>query len=260
MSYNRNASQEVSEFIAQNIRSGVWKPGDKIWSENEFCSNLPVSRIAVRDAIANLTAISVLRKIRGSGTYVEDLDNASLEGTRYFALNIEDVLDLMELRYVLEPYCTRLFIERATADELQELSDCYENMVRNSNNDKKDYYSNRFHYLITLGSKNKFIVKIMDYLNDNMLSHQQLLSKGDRQKNNEIGTEYHQKILQAIKDKDKEMAEVYSRYHIRLGMEVYRAALEKKRLAEEEAQAAAVQEPAAQEPAPQETAPQGSTQ
>ena len=64
MSYNHNASQKVSDFITQNILSGEWKSGDKIWSENEFCSYLGVSRIAVRDAIANLTAISVLRKVQ----------------------------------------------------------------------------------------------------------------------------------------------------------------------------------------------------
>ena len=229
MSYNHKANQEVSEFITERILSGVWKPGDKIWSENEFCNNLNVSRIAVRDAISNLTAISVLRKIRGSGTYVESLDNASLEGTRYFTLSIRNVLDLMELRYALDPYCAGLFAERATPEEVQELADCYDNMIKNKDNAKKDYYSNQFHYLLAQGSKNRFIIKIMDYLNDNMLSHQQLLSKGDRQRNYEIGAEYHLKIVQAIRDGDKEMAEIYCRYHIRLGMDVYRAALAKQR-------------------------------
>ena len=244
MSYNHKANQEVSEFITQKILSGVWKPGDKIWSENEFCANLNVSRIAVRDAIANLTAISVLRRIRGSGTYVESLDNASVEGTRYFTLDIEGVLDLMELRYALDPYCAGLFTERASAEEIQELSDCYDNMIKNKDNAKKDYYSNRFHYLLALGSKNTFIIKIMDYLNDNMLSHQQILSKGDRQKNYAIGAEYHQKILQAIKDKDREMAEVYCRYHIRLGMDVYRAALRKQKAQAAEGEAKTAEEPA----------------
>lgn len=169
MSYNHNASQKVSDFITQNILSGEWKSGDKIWSENEFCSYLGVSRIAVRDAIANLTAISVLRKVRGSGTYVEILDNASLEGTKYFALNIEDVLELMEFRIIIEPYCTELFTERATPEEIQALEDSYYNMLKYHDDEKKDYYSNQFHHLIALGSKNKFIIKIMNYLNENML-------------------------------------------------------------------------------------------
>ena len=62
MAYNHNARQTVIDFITNNIQSGTWQPGDKIWSENEFCTNLNVSRIAVRDAISNLTAISVLKK------------------------------------------------------------------------------------------------------------------------------------------------------------------------------------------------------
>lgn len=229
MSYNHNANQEVSDFITEKIQSGEWKPGDKIWSENEFCSNLNVSRIAVRDAIANLTALSVLRKVRGSGTYVEDLDNTSLEGTRYFSLGVEDVLELMEFRYALEPYCTELFTERATPEDIQTLEDCYYNMLRNPNTIEKDYYSNGFHRQIALGTKNKFIIKIMEYLNDSMLSHHKLLSQGDRKKNYQIGATYHYKMLQAIKARDKEMASIYCRYHIRLGMDVYRSALEKQK-------------------------------
>lgn len=234
MAYNHNARQEVSDFITEKIHSGEWQPGDKIWSENEFCNNLNVSRIAVRDAIANLTAISVLRKVRGSGTYVEDLDNASLEATHYFTLGLEDVLELMEYRYSLEPYCAELFIDRATPEEIQELENCYYNMLRHPTSTEKDYYSNRFHHLIAIGTKNKFIIKIMEYLNENMLHHQMILSKNVRKKNFQVGATYHYKILQAIKAGDKESAAFYSRYHIRLGMDLYRSVLKKQQKKEKE--------------------------
>ena len=229
MAYNHNARQTVIDFITNNIQSGTWQPGDKIWSENEFCTNLNVSRIAVRDAISNLTAISVLKKIRGSGTYVENLDNASLEGTRYFSLGLENVLELMEFRYYLEPHCAELFAERATEEEIQELEDCYYSMLCHQNSDEKDYCSNRFHHLIALGTKNSFIIKITEYLDENMLCHQILLSKNVQKKNFQVGATYHYKILQAIKARAKEMAGVYCRYHIRLGMELYRSVLEKQK-------------------------------
>lgn len=231
MSYNHKASQDITDFITQNIRSGHWKPGDKIWSENEFCGNLGVSRIAVRDAIANLTALSILKKVRGSGTYVESLDNTSLEGIQYFSLKLEDVLDLMEFRYVMDPYCTELFTERASSEEIDQLEACYYDMLKNRNSEQKSFYSNQFHRIIALGSKNKFITKIMDYLNEGMISHQQLLSKGDQKKNFQIGATYHYKILQAIKSRDKEMAGIYCRYHIRLGIDVYRSSLKKQEAA-----------------------------
>lgn len=233
MAYNHKASQEINDFISDKIQSGAWEPGDKIWSENEFCTNLGVSRIAVRDAIANLTAISVLRKVRGSGTYVENLDNASLEGTRYFSLKIEDVLELMEFRYIMDPYCTELFAERATEEEIRQLEDSYYSMLHHRNNEEKDFYSNSFHHIIAVGTKNKFIIKIMEYLNENMLCHQKLLSKGLRKENYQVGVTYHYKMLQAIKAHDKEMAGIYCRYHIRLGMDLYRTALEREHQAKE---------------------------
>lgn len=233
MAYNHNARQEVSDFITEKIHSGEWQPGDKIWSENEFCTNLGVSRIAVRDAIANLTAISVLRKARGSGTYVEEMDNASLEGIHYFSLDLEDVLDLMEFRYSMEAYCAELFTERASEEDIKELEECYYNMLHHPETKEKDFYSNQFHHLIAIGTKNKFIIKIMEYLNDNMLHHQILLSKRVRKKNFQIGATYHYKILQAIKARDKEMAATYMRYHIRLGMEQYKEVLNKEKHKEE---------------------------
>ena len=135
----------------------------------------------------------------------------------------------MEFRYIIDPYCTELFTERATPEEIQELENSYYNMLKHHDNEKKDYYSNQFHHLIALGSKNKFIIKIMDYLNENMLDHQKLLSKGSRRQNYQNGVTYHYKMLQAIKSHDKEMAGIYCRYHIRLGMELYRDALEHKK-------------------------------
>lgn len=228
MAYHNEASETVSDFISNKIQSGVWNPGDKIWSETEFCQNLNVSRIAVRDAITNLTAISVLKKIRGSGTYVENMENTTLEGLRYFSLDLEDVLELMEFRYILDPYCTELFTKHATEEEIARLEECYYLMLEHRNDEKKDYYSNQFHHLIAMGSRNKFLIKVMEYLNENMLCHQKLLSKGSRKKNFQVGVSYHYKMLKAIKERDSEMAGIYCRYHIRLGMNVYREALEKQ--------------------------------
>lgn len=223
MAYNNNASQDISNFIIQKIHTDIWRPGDKIWSESEFCTNLNVSRIAVRDAISSLTAISVLKKVKGSGTYVEDPDNVSLEGIRYFTMEAKDVLQLMEFRYIMDSYCTELFAERATESEIQELEDCYLCMVRNQYDlDKYNHYANLFHLLIAKGSKNQFIIKIMEYLHDNMLSHQNILSQDMRKEKYHIGIIYHNKMLQAIKERDSEMAAAYCRYHIRQSMEIYR--------------------------------------
>ncbi|MCI8649446.1 MAG: FadR family transcriptional regulator [Anaerotruncus sp.] len=225
MAYTNNASQVISDFIVENIQSGTWIPGDKIWSESEFCQNLDVSRIAVRDAIANLSAISVLKKVKGSGTYVEQPENVSLEGIRYFKMTPEDMLELMEFRYLMDSYCTELFTQRATDKEIRELEECYHKMIEHRGDlETYNFYSNEFHLLIARGSKNHFILKVIEYLRDNMLTHQNVLSQDIQKEKFRIGISYHYKILQAIKQRDTEMAGTYCRYHIRRSMELYRNA------------------------------------
>ncbi|WP_368220610.1 FadR/GntR family transcriptional regulator [Anaerotruncus rubiinfantis] len=223
MSYNNNASQEVSDYIINNIQSGVWKPGDKIWSESEFCAHLDVSRIAVRDAIASLSAISVLKKVKGSGTYVEDPDNVSLEGIRCFLMKTEDMLELMEFRHIMDSYCTELFAERATEEEIRDLEECYYQMLQNyKNKERYDYFANEFHLKIARGCKNQFISKVMEYLRDSMLTHQNILSHEINRKKYQIGVTYHYRMLQMIKQRDSKMAGAYCRYHIRESMELFR--------------------------------------
>lgn len=225
MSYNNNASNEISDFIIHNIRSGIWKPGDKIWSESEFCQNLNKSRIAVRDAIASLSAISVLKKIKGSGTYVENPENVSLEGIRYFVMNDEDTLELMEFRYIMDSYCTELFVKRATDEEIKRLEECYYNMLSNRNDLKAyNYYANEFHLLIARGCKNQFISRVMEYLRDDLLNHQNILSQDMRIEKYQIGTTYHYRMLMAIKDRDPDMAGAYCRHHIRKSIDLFRKA------------------------------------
>ncbi len=225
MSYNNNASKEISDFIIRNIQSGVWKPGDKIWTESEFCQKLDKSRIAVRDAISGLSAIMVLKKVKGSGTYVENPSNTSLDGIRYFTMDDEGTLELMEFRYIMDPYCTELFVERATDEEIKQLEECYYNMLANRGDQEVyDQWGNEFHLLIARGCKNQFILRVMEYLRDILLTHQNILSHGMRTEKFQIGVSYHYRMLNAIKERDADMAGAYCRHHIRKSIELFRKA------------------------------------
>ena len=230
LSYNNQASTLVSDYIIKQIKNGVWKPGDKIWSENDFCENLNVSRIAVRDAISSLVAISVLKKIKGSGTYVGRQEECSLEGSQFFAMSTRDVLDLMEFRLSLDPYCTGLFVERATEEDIAELEECYHNMIRSRNNlSEYNYYSNEYHLIISRCTRNSFIIKVSEFLRNNFQDHQNSLSDNMHKEKFQIGMIYHKKILDAIKERDKDMAVAYCSYHIRLSMKIYEKVIENKK-------------------------------
>lgn len=62
---------QLKEVIRQAIGSGIWKPDTKIPSERELCDRYNVSRITVRQAIAEAEKDGLLYKIQGKGTFVK---------------------------------------------------------------------------------------------------------------------------------------------------------------------------------------------
>jgi len=59
----------TNDFL-DKIRSGEWKPGRQIPTEEELCKSFNVSKITVRRAVANLVFDGQLERIQGKGTFV----------------------------------------------------------------------------------------------------------------------------------------------------------------------------------------------
>ncbi len=64
--------QELIDYIMELIDDGILTPGTKLASENELAGQFHISRQTVRRAIGVLEGQGVLRRVRGSGTYMKD--------------------------------------------------------------------------------------------------------------------------------------------------------------------------------------------
>lgn len=62
--------QQIKEFIVEKIENKEWKPGDKIYSENQMFDWFNVSRNTVKKAIEDLEQEGVLYRLQGKGTFV----------------------------------------------------------------------------------------------------------------------------------------------------------------------------------------------
>lgn len=62
--------QQLYEQLEGRIRSGQWKPGDRIPPESELITQYEVSRITVRKVLAMLVAEGLLVRERGRGSFV----------------------------------------------------------------------------------------------------------------------------------------------------------------------------------------------
>lgn len=105
------------------IEDGGFRPGMKLLPERALAEKLGVGRPAIREAIKALSILDVLESRRGDGTYVKSV--AALRSgwpSKMELLNSNfEMLDLLEVRKIVEPQAARLAATRATEAQLQKI-------------------------------------------------------------------------------------------------------------------------------------------
>jgi GntR family transcriptional regulator, transcriptional repressor for pyruvate dehydrogenase complex len=116
-------SNNVLALFKQMIREGQIRPGERLPNERDLARRLGVSRPSLREAVRALAAMKILDVRHGDGTYVTSLDPELLAQPLQLILSIDSsfILDLFELRRIIEPAAAALAAKRATDEELQAL-------------------------------------------------------------------------------------------------------------------------------------------
>jgi DNA-binding FadR family transcriptional regulator len=66
----KTKSENVTNYIRQQIAQGRWTPNKRLPSERDLLKTLDVSRATLRDSLATLEAEGLVTRRHGSGTYV----------------------------------------------------------------------------------------------------------------------------------------------------------------------------------------------
>lgn len=105
---------QIAKLFRQRIERGEWRVGDRIPSLEELMAIYGVARSTLREALAQLETEGVIRRSRGSGTFI----TKDLSAQRWFKLptNWDDVL-----ASVADLTVRRLPIRQAGAGALPEL-------------------------------------------------------------------------------------------------------------------------------------------
>jgi len=161
----KRISDEVFEQIRELIIQGKLKPGDKLPPERELATQMGVSRPTLREAINKLEAKGLLEQRQGGGTFVKSLgddivDNAFEE----YAANKKDaILDIMEVRKILETWAAYTAAERITEKEINQLEQYLAEMEDALKGGQIGYDSDAdFHSTISYATKNIFLIHIMN--------------------------------------------------------------------------------------------------
>ncbi|WP_250657488.1 GntR family transcriptional regulator [Alkalimarinus coralli] len=188
--------------LRKDIVEGDIQAGSKL-SETELSTKYAVSRSVIREAINRLVSCHIVER------------KANV-GARVVSLTAEGIVDLYQIRESLEGMAARLAAKNMTDHEIADLNTLLNSHFQDVKNGES-YYQEAgdvdFHYRIILGSKNNHLISMLfDGLYHLVRMYRvQLGMAGPRVSD---AFDEHKHIVQAISNRDEELAEILMRRHI----------------------------------------------
>jgi DNA-binding GntR family transcriptional regulator len=216
-------SQQLRQMVAARLRAeileGILMPGE--WLRQEALARRHgVSQTPVREALKQLAAEGL----------VEDVP---YRGVRVVALRSEDVEDLYSCRAVIESRAARFAAANITDDEIEELEELYQQMVRCPVPERLGEYrelNRQFHAVIIAASRRSFLVRNLAQLwsafPSMLWSRVPPVADASAPGRDEPDTAEHAEIVAALRKRDSERAARAVRHHIEAACIALLAAME----------------------------------
>jgi GntR family transcriptional repressor for pyruvate dehydrogenase complex len=204
------------EKIRELIVSGVLQPGDRLPQENELAAELGISRNSMREAVRALEQARVLSVRHGSGTFVTSLEPALLLQGIAFAVDMlrdDTLLEVLEVRELLEPAATRLATQRMTPAKLARIREAFERHQVDHPVEELVRCDLEFHAAIVEAADNATLSSILDGLSSRTV-RQRIWGGIVGEKAVELTIEYHRRILEAIESGNPTLAEAAALVHV----------------------------------------------
>lgn len=217
---------QVYMQLKNQLMAGVWKPGEKLPSENELCASLGVSRVTVRAAIQQLEILGLVETRHGDGNFVKEFSGVNAFSTLHPFIQInenQDIMTVLEYRKIIEKGTIGLVAPKITQEDIDKLEETYKTMVALSETGEPQQQAEAdhlFHYRLAQISKNPIIVKVYELINvilsAAMVDIVKLLGT-------EMGLRYHRQLIDALKTRDKALCEAMMEAHIEETIQKIRA-------------------------------------
>lgn len=216
---SRGLPDQISGIIAEEIRLGRLKPGDRLPTEQRLCEAYGVSRAVIREAISRLKQDGLLVSQQGRGVFV------SAEGTgssfRLPDANLDDPEELrqiLELLIAVEVAATALAAERRSKKDLTAIGRALTSMAAAIEQGESGVDEDMgFHSAIVRASGNVYFQNFTAYLDARVRN----LIRAARTNTARFDglafkvQEEHEAIYRAIEARDVEAARTAAEHHLR---------------------------------------------
>ena len=210
------ATQAVVESLKSRIRDGKFKPGDQFPSEQLLLKEYDVSRLTLREALANLSALGIIEVRHGKGAFVQaKISVPALENVLIPIFPMHDpnrMNDLVEARNLIESEIAAKVAAIRTDQQITELMDLLEHDDRLCQS--AELYADRdyaFHLTLAKMAGNHFFYAMYQALHGQVRTFlfKYAYSITDR----EGALNRHKPILDAIVNQEVEQARQLAREH-----------------------------------------------
>ncbi|CAM3934987.1 FCD domain-containing protein [Cohnella lubricantis] len=222
----RIETQKSHEIVARDMRrrieAGEWTPGAKLPSVVDLAASYGVGRSTIREAVSALKAMGWLDVRHGGGTFVRQelpQENAPLAADAWLQ-GAESVLEILEVRQVLERGTAALAARRRSEEQLQQLRQALLRMelgLEADDSAESERADVSFHAAIAAAAGNSLLLSLMDSLSQRMTETiqrtRELWFYEEKASAEQLLIE-HKGIYQAIEDGDPEQAEARMEAHL----------------------------------------------
>ena len=217
---SQTLSKRISRALLTSILRGEIPPGNALPSEDDLASQFDVSRPVVREAVKELAVLGLVESRQGRSTRVTSPDDwnhfaPDLLAARSEVGAVDDfLLELLELRRLIETGASGLAAARATEDDIARMSDLYDRM-EGSIGDLEQFTDGdiAFHAALLAATGNHLLTRLIEMIGP-VLRFGRKMSLERRPEGPTDSQRGHRRVLDAIQAGDPEQARKAMREHL----------------------------------------------
>jgi DNA-binding FadR family transcriptional regulator len=216
----RGLVQVIVEDLANSIKSGQIKPGDKLPTESEIMTRFEVSRTVVREALSKLQASGLVETRHGIGTFALALpDTCNFRIAPEDFSTVADVISLLELRISLETEAAGLAAQRRTDANLSTLGAALASFSNSVSHDADTLPADfEFHMEVARATGNQHFADLMNYLGTMIIPRARVNTPSSAPEGRLVYLQRlhgeHESIFNAIRNRDADAARAAMRTHL----------------------------------------------
>lgn len=209
-------TDEAITKIKDMILAGELSAGDRLPPEKELSETLGLSRSSLREAVKALEIIKVLDVRRGDGTYVTSLEPQLLTEAMAFIVDLhqdKSILEIFEVRRILEPAAGAMAAQRITAGEIAVLRASMAGINPDTSVEALVEHDLIFHGLIASSANNTYLASVLEGLSSGTVRAR--IWRGlTQEKAVDRTLSEHAAIIEALERGDGELAKALLTVHI----------------------------------------------